>query len=163
MIPSFWRKNPNQQPGRTLDTVQDLLDTLEAHRESCVGMAANMIGECKRIIVFDNGGSDMVMLNPEIVKYAGEYETEEACLSLLGGPRKTRRFEKRFYNKCWGQAMSLAPKLQSKVEHRGKILYHKSTTNHNKGEISMLNQNYTAKLLDLKDVIIARCKMKLRI
>ena len=50
--------------------------------------------------------------------------------------------------------MSLAPKLQSKVEHRGKILYHKSTTNHNKGEISMLNQDYTAKLLDLKDVII---------
>ena len=46
----------------------------------------------------------------------------------------------RFYNKCWGQAMSLAPKLQSKVEHRDKILYHKSTTNHNKGEISMLNK-----------------------
>ena len=77
-----------------LGTAQDLLDTLLAHRESCVGMAANMIGVCVRIIVFDNEGTPMVMLNPEILKAEGEYETEEGCLSLLGGPRKTKRFQK---------------------------------------------------------------------
>ncbi len=77
-----------------LQTAQDLLDTLQAHRQTCVGMAANMIGVCKQIIAFDDGGSYMVMLNPRILKQSGEYETEESCLSLLGGPRKTRRYEK---------------------------------------------------------------------
>ena len=77
-----------------LDVAQDLLDTLIAHKDTCVGMAANMIGVCKRIIVFDNGGKPMLMLNPEILKASGEYETEEGCLSLLGGPRKTKRFQK---------------------------------------------------------------------
>ena len=77
-----------------LDTAQDLLDTLVAHKDGCVGMAANMIGVCKRIIVFDNEGSYMVMLNPKILKASGEYETEEGCLSLLGGPRKTKRYQK---------------------------------------------------------------------
>lgn len=72
----------------------DLLDTLAAHKETCVGMAANMIGVHKRIIAFDNEGTYMVMLNPEVVKAAGEYETQESCLSLLGGPRKTKRFQK---------------------------------------------------------------------
>lgn len=75
-------------------TAADLLDTLAAHRETCVGMAANMIGVCKRIIAFDNEGSYMVMFNPQILKATGEYETEESCLSLLGGPRKTKRFRK---------------------------------------------------------------------
>ena len=73
---------------------QDLLDTLNAHRDSCVGMAANMIGKCKRIIVFDNGGKLELMFNPEIIKASGEYDTEEGCLSLLGGPRKTKRYQK---------------------------------------------------------------------
>ncbi len=77
-----------------LQVAQDLLDTLKAHRQTCVGMAANMIGVCRRIIAFDNEGSDMVMLNPEIVRKSGEYETEECCLSLLGGPRKTIRYQK---------------------------------------------------------------------
>ena len=77
-----------------MPVAQDLLDTLNAHREGCVGMAANMIGVCKRIIVYDNGGTPMVMLNPEIIKTSGEYETEEGCLSLLGGPRKTKRYRK---------------------------------------------------------------------
>lgn len=77
-----------------LQTAQDLLDTLTAHRDTCVGMAANMIGVYKRIIAFDNEGTYMVMLNPEIVKQSGEYETEESCLSLLGGPRKTKRYQK---------------------------------------------------------------------
>ena len=77
-----------------VQTAADLLDTLAAHRETCVGMAANMIGVCKRIIAFDNEGSYMVMFNPKILKATGEYETEESCLSLLGGPRKTKRFRK---------------------------------------------------------------------
>ena len=71
---------------------QDLLDTLEANRAGCVGMAANMIGQLKRIIVFDNDGKAMLMFNPEIVKSSGVYETEEGCLSL-SGVRKTKRFK----------------------------------------------------------------------
>ena len=77
-----------------LPVAQDLLDTLAAHKESCVGMAANMIGVTKRIIAFDNEGSYMLMLNPQILKQAEPYETEESCLSLLGGPRKTLRYKK---------------------------------------------------------------------
>ena len=77
-----------------LPVAGDLLDTLRAHRAECVGMAANMIGIYKRIIAFDCEGSYMVMLNPEILTSSGEYETEEGCLSLLGGPRKTKRFQK---------------------------------------------------------------------
>ena len=77
-----------------LDVAQDLLDTLTAHAEGCVGMAANMIGVCKRIIAFDNNGSYMVMFNPEIIKAEGEYQTQEGCLSLLGDPRDTKRFKK---------------------------------------------------------------------
>ena len=77
-----------------LEIAQDLLDTLLAHRETCVGMAANMIGQLKRIIVFDNGGVPTLMFNPEIIKASGEYEAEEGCLSLLGGPRKTKRYQK---------------------------------------------------------------------
>ena len=76
-----------------LQTAQDLADTLSAHKESCVGMAANMIGVHKRIIVFDNGGEYITMLNPEILKKSELYETEEGCLSLLGGPRKCKRYK----------------------------------------------------------------------
>ena len=77
-----------------LPVVQDLMDTLQAHRDSCVGMAANMIGVNKRIIVFEWEGGCMAMLNPEIIRQSEPYDTEESCLSLLGGPRKTRRFGK---------------------------------------------------------------------
>lgn len=70
---------------------RDLLDTLNAHREHCVGMAANMIGQAKRVIVVDDGGKILLMFNPELLKAAGEYETEEGCLSLPG-TRKTKRF-----------------------------------------------------------------------
>ena len=74
-----------------LGTAQDLLDTLIAHKDGCVGMAANMIGVNKRIIAFDNEGEYTVMLNPVIVKKSGAYEAEEGCLSLTG-TRKTKRF-----------------------------------------------------------------------
>ena len=80
-----------------LQVAQDLLDTLMAHRESCVGMAANMIGVRKRIIAFwDESGrvpTYTIMLNPEIVAKSSIYETEEGCLSLLGGPRKCKRYK----------------------------------------------------------------------
>lgn len=76
-----------------LDIAQDLLDTLAAHKDSCVGMAANMIGERKCIIAFDNDGEYMCMFNPVIVKKSAAYKTEEACLSLLGGPRSTIRYK----------------------------------------------------------------------
>ena len=76
-----------------LQVAQDLLDTLAAHREGCVGMAANMIGVRKRIIVFDNEGTDMVMFNPVILKKEGLYDTEEGCLSLPG-IRPTKRWNK---------------------------------------------------------------------
>ena len=64
----------------------DLLDTLNAHRETCVGMAANMIGKAVRIIVFIDGAKPSLMFNPEIISKAAPYETEEGCLSLLGAP-----------------------------------------------------------------------------
>ena len=76
-----------------LQVAQDLLDTLTAHKDGCVGMAANMIGVCKRIIAFDNDGTYMVMFNPEIIKKSGPYDAEEGCLSLLGGPRKCKRYQ----------------------------------------------------------------------
>lgn len=74
-----------------LQVAQDLLDTLTAHKDGCVGMAANMIGVAKRIIAFDNEGTYMVMFNPEIVKKSDCYEAEEGCLSLPG-VRKTKRW-----------------------------------------------------------------------
>ena len=77
-----------------LQTACDLLETLQAHRENCVGMAAKMIGVFKRIIAFQDEKGYTVMLNPEILKQEGPYETQESCLSLLGGPRKTLRYQK---------------------------------------------------------------------
>ncbi|MBQ2782459.1 MAG: peptide deformylase [Oscillospiraceae bacterium] len=76
-----------------LSVAQDLLDTLTAHKDGCVGMAANMIGAKKRIICFDNEGTYMTMFNPQILKKSGPYDTEEGCLSLLGGPRKCKRYQ----------------------------------------------------------------------
>ena len=76
-----------------LQVAKDLLDTLIANAEDCVGMAANMIGVHKCIICFDNDGTYMTMFNPEIIKQSDPYQTEEGCLSLLGGPRKCKRYK----------------------------------------------------------------------
>ncbi len=80
-----------------LQVAQDLLDTLIAHKDGCVGMAANMIGVRKRIIAFlDESGKSptyTVMFNPEIIKKDGAYDAEEGCLSLLGGPRPCKRYK----------------------------------------------------------------------
>ena len=74
-----------------LQAARDLLDTLEAHKDGCVGMAANMIGVSRCVIAFDNEGAYMVMFNPEIVKSSGPYTAEEGCLSL-DGLRKAKRY-----------------------------------------------------------------------
>ena len=76
-----------------LPVAQDLLDTLATNKDACVGMAVNMIGVHKRIIVFDNEGTYMTMFNPEIIKTSGPYDAEEGCLSLLGGPRPCKRYQ----------------------------------------------------------------------
>lgn len=75
-----------------MQTAADLLETLEHHRDGCVGMAANMIGVNRRIIAFDNEGEYMLMFNPEIIKKSSPYEAEEGCLSLTG-TRRTRRWQ----------------------------------------------------------------------
>lgn len=75
-----------------LPVAQDLLDTLKANHERCVGMAANMIGVAKRMIAVDDGGSVLLLFNPEIVKRSEPFEVEEACLSLEG-TRKTKRYK----------------------------------------------------------------------
>lgn len=104
-----------------LPVAQDLLDTLTAHKETCVGMAANMIGVCKRIIAFDNEGTYMVMLNPEIVKSSGEYDTEESCLSLLGGPRKCKRYQK---IKVQYQTLEFQTRLKTFIGWTAQIIQH---------------------------------------
>ena len=75
-----------------LPILDDLLETLTFHRQTCVGMAANMIGQTVRIIVFMDGGKAQGMLNPEILKAEGQYDTEEGCLSLEG-VRPCKRFK----------------------------------------------------------------------
>ena len=104
-----------------LAVAQDLLDTLMAHKETCVGMAANMIGICKNIIAFADGNRYMVMFNPEILKAEGEYETEEGCLSLLGGPRKTGRFQK---IKVRWQTADLQTRIRSFSGWTAQIIQH---------------------------------------
>ena len=90
---TFFLSQPSEPAGRDDDeVVRDLLDTLQANRERCVGMAANMIGIKKRIIVVSAGEADLAMLNPVIIKKSMPYDTEEGCLSLEGS-RKTRRYE----------------------------------------------------------------------
>ena len=91
--PIFLARKSQMVTKEDLQVAWDLLDTLIANRESCVGMAANMIGIRKRIIVFDNEGTYMTMFNPEIIKKSGPYDTEESCLSLLGDPRKCKRYQ----------------------------------------------------------------------
>ena len=71
----------------------DLRDTLKAYKDGCVGMAANMIGINKRIIIFENNNEYVVMFNPEIIKKQDVFETEESCLSLQGYPKKTKRYK----------------------------------------------------------------------
>ena len=86
-----------------LELARDLLETLIAHKDGCVGMAANMIGVSKRIIAFENGDEYMLMFNPVIEKKSGPYTAEEGCLSLEGR-RSTKRYKNiklRYYNEAF--------------------------------------------------------------
>ena len=98
----------------------DLLDTLRANRERCVGLAANMIGEKKRILVFDDGGTLSEMFNPKIIKSSGEYETEEGCLSL-DGVRKTKRYKT---IKLEWQTREGKPKIKTFTGFSAQIIQH---------------------------------------
>ena len=89
--PAFLAQKSLPATVEDLQVGKDLLETLEAHKDGCVGMAANMIGVLKRIIAFDNEGTYMVMYNPEIVKQSQPYQTEEGCLSL-SGVRPAKRY-----------------------------------------------------------------------
>ena len=91
--PIFLSGKSQAATAEDLQVAEDLLDTLTANKDKCVGMAANMIGVRKNIIVFDNDGEYMTMLNPEIIKMSGPYETEEGCLSLIGEPKKCKRYK----------------------------------------------------------------------
>ena len=118
-------------PATLLDVpvAADLLDTLKAHADGCVGMAANMIGVNKRIIVFDNMGKPMVMFNPEIIKASDAYETEEGCLSLTG-TRKTKRYRSikvQFQNEAMQTRLKTftgwtAQIIQHEIDHCNGIL-----------------------------------------
>lgn len=112
-----------------LPIAQDLVDTLSAHRDGCVGMAANMIGKAKRIIVFDDGGKIGLMFNPEIIKRAQPYETEEGCLSLTG-TRKTTRYQTikvRYQNEAFQTRLKTytgwtAQIIQHEIDHCNGVL-----------------------------------------
>ena len=112
-----------------LAVAQDLRDTLAAHREGCVGMAANMIGVCRRIIAFDDEGAYTVMLNPVIVRQSGAYEAEEGCLSLPG-IRKTKRFQtikvqwqnERLQTRCKTFTGWTAEIIQHEIDHCEGVL-----------------------------------------
>ncbi len=119
--PIFLGRRSEPATAADLGVAQDLLDTLRAHRETCVGMAANMIGQCKCIIAFDYDGKYMLMLNPVILKASGEYEAEESCLSLLGGPRKTKRFQK---IKVQYQTEALQTRIKSFEGWTAQIIQH---------------------------------------
>ena len=112
----------------TIDDIQvaeDLLETLMAYRESCVGMAANMIGVRKRIIAFhDESGRNptyTVMFNPVIIKKDKQYDAEEGCLSLLGGPRKCIRYEK---IKVQYQTLDMKIRIKSYEGWTAEIIQH---------------------------------------
>ena len=108
-----------------LQVAQDLLDTLINNKDSCVGMAANMIGVKKRIIAFlDESGRALtytVMLNPEIIKKDGAYDAEESCLSLLGGPRPCRRYKS---IKVKYQTLELQNRIKTYAGWTAQIIQH---------------------------------------
>ena len=127
--PIFLSRKSVDATAADVEIGKDLLETLIFHKEGCVGMAANMIGEAKRIIAFDCGRDYMVMYNPEIVKSSEPYETEEGCLSLPG-IRSTKRFRKikvRYQNEAMQVRMKTfegwtAQIIQHEIDHCNGIL-----------------------------------------
>lgn len=127
--PIFLARKSEVATKEDLSIARDLLDTLQANAAGCVGMAANMIGQSKRIIAFDNEGSYMVMFNPEIVKCSDPYDTEEGCLSLTG-IRKTKRYRSikvRYQNEAFQVRLKTfqgwtAQIIQHEIDHCNGIL-----------------------------------------
>lgn len=103
-----------------LSIAVDLLETLEHHKDGCVGMAANMIGVNKRIIAFDNQGEYMVMFNPEIIRKSQPYQTEEGCLSLAG-TRSVMRWKS--IKVCW-QNEKFQERLKTFTDWTAQIIQH---------------------------------------
>ena len=127
--PIFLAQKSEDATADDLDIARNLLDTLRAHRDGCVGMAANMIGVSRRIIVFDNDGEYMTMLNPEIVKSSGAYEAEAGCLSLAD-TRKAKRYRSvkvRYQNEAMQTRLKTftgftAQIIQHEIDHCSGIL-----------------------------------------
>ena len=119
--PIFLARKSVPATAEDLEVARDLLDTLTFHKDGCVGMAANMIGITKRIIAFDNEGEYIIMLNPVILKASDLYDTEEGCLSLLGGPRKCKRYKK---IKVQYQNMDMQTRIKSFSGWTAQIIQH---------------------------------------
>lgn len=123
--PIFLARKSEVATKEDLQVAQDLLDTLIANKDGCVGMAANMIGVRKRIIAFlDESGRTptyTVMLNPEIIKKDGAYDAEESCLSLLGGPRPCKRYKS---IKVKYQTLELQNRIKTYVGWTAQIIQH---------------------------------------
>ena len=123
--PIFLAGKSERATKEDLQVAQDLLDTLMAHKDGCVGMAANMIGVKKRIIAFfDESGrapTYTVMLNPEIIKKDGAYDTEENCLSLLGGPRPCKRYKS---IKAKYQTLDMQTRIKAYTGWTAQIIQH---------------------------------------
>ena len=127
--PIFLSKKSEPASSADLSVAKDLRDTLAAHADKCVGMAANMIGVRKRVIVFMDGSRPVVMFNPEIVFSDGEFETEEGCLSLTG-TRHTKRYsrikvrcqDERFVRRIKDYTGWTAQIIQHEIDHCNGIL-----------------------------------------
>ena len=118
--PMFLQRKSEDATQADLQTAQDLLDTLRANFDRCVGMAANMIGVAKRIIAVNDNGKYLVMFNPEIISKFGEFETEEGCLSLEG-VRKTKRWQS---IKVQYQTMDGKPRIKTFTGWTAQIIQH---------------------------------------
>ena len=127
--PAFLAQKSVPASPEDVQVAHDLLDTLTAHADGCVGMAANMIGVAKRIIAFDNEGTYMVMFNPEIIKRSGRYETQEGCLSLPGvrPAVRYRSIKVRYQNEAFQERFKTftgwtAQIIQHEIDHCEGIL-----------------------------------------
>lgn len=118
--PIFLAQKSSLATVEDVSIADDMLDTLRANADRCVGMAANMIGVSKRIIVFDDNGTYAEMFNPEIVSAGESYEAEEGCLSLAG-TRKTKRYKK---IKVKWQDRQMRPRIKTYTGWTAEIIQH---------------------------------------
>ena len=127
--PMFLGVKSEEATQADMQVARDLVDTLMAHKDGCVGMAANMIGVRKNVIVVFNGPMPMVMFNPVITAKSGEYEAEEGCLSL-NGTRMAKRYQKirvKFRNFAWAESEMefedfVAEVIQHEIDHCNGIV-----------------------------------------